>query len=121
VTITGVSLKQTTNVTFGGVKATTFTANSDMQVTATVPSNAVTGKIAITTSGGIATSSGIYTVSAGGRCGNVGAQCGAPILPPCCAGLVCTALGNRAFCEPHTSAKVARTRSSWEQAITALR
>jgi len=33
------------------VKATTFTANSDTQVTATVPTGAVTGKIGITTLG----------------------------------------------------------------------
>src|SRR5439155_24542570 len=52
VTITGVSLKQTTKVTFGGVKATSFTVNSDTKVTATVPTGAVTGKIAITTPGG---------------------------------------------------------------------
>jgi uncharacterized repeat protein (TIGR03803 family) len=32
VTITGVSLKQTTKVTFGGVKATSFTVDSDGQV-----------------------------------------------------------------------------------------
>ncbi len=110
VTITGVSLKQTTNVTFGGVKATTFTVNSDMQVTATVPSNAVTGKIGITTPGGIATSSGIYTVSAGGSCGNVGAECGAPILPPCCPGLTCVPASTRAFCENVTTpTKTSRT------------
>jgi uncharacterized repeat protein (TIGR03803 family) len=63
VTITGVSLTQTTKVTFGGVKATTFSVNSDTQVTATVPSGALTGKIAITTPGGTATSSGTFTVT----------------------------------------------------------
>jgi hypothetical protein len=62
VTITGVSLKQASKVTFGGVKATTFTADSDTQVTATVPTGAKTGKIAITTPGGTATSSAIFTV-----------------------------------------------------------
>jgi uncharacterized repeat protein (TIGR03803 family) len=103
VTITGVSLKQTTNVTFGGAKATAFTVNSDMQVTATVPSNAITGKIGITTPGGIATSSGIYTVSGGGICGKVGAECGAPILPPCCPGLTCVPASTRAFCENVTT------------------
>ena len=46
-TITGVSLKQTTKVTFDGVKATTVTVVNDTQVKATVPSGAVTGKIAI--------------------------------------------------------------------------
>jgi uncharacterized repeat protein (TIGR03803 family) len=62
VTITGVSLTQTTKVTFGGVKATTVTVVSDTEVKATVPSGAVTGKIAITTPGGTAVSSGVFTV-----------------------------------------------------------
>jgi uncharacterized repeat protein (TIGR03803 family) len=62
VTITGVSLTQATKVTFGGVKATAFTVNSDTQVTATVPTGAVTGKIAVTTAGGTATSTTSFTV-----------------------------------------------------------
>lgn len=63
VQVTGVSLKQTTKVTFGGVKATTFVVNSDTLVTATVPTGAVTGKIAITTSGGTAVSATDFTVT----------------------------------------------------------
>ena len=63
VTITGVSLKQTTKVAFGGVVATTFTVNSDKQVTATVPNGAQTGHITITTPGGVAVSKGIFTVT----------------------------------------------------------
>ena len=63
VTITGVSLTQATKVTFGGVKATTFTVSSDTQVTADVPTGAKTGKIGITTPGGVATSSGVFTVT----------------------------------------------------------
>ena len=63
VTISGVSLIQTSKVTFGGVKATSFTVNSDTQVTATVPTGAKTGKIGITTTGGIATSVGTFTVT----------------------------------------------------------
>jgi uncharacterized repeat protein (TIGR03803 family) len=63
VTITGVSLKQTTAVTFGGVKATKFTVVSDTEVEATVPTDAKTGHITITTSGGTATSSGTFTVT----------------------------------------------------------
>src|SRR5215470_5166342 len=35
VTITGVSLLQTTKVSFGGVAATSFTVNSDTQITVT--------------------------------------------------------------------------------------
>jgi uncharacterized repeat protein (TIGR03803 family) len=63
VTITGAGLTQTTKVTFGGVKATTFTVNSDTQVTATVPAGAKTGKIVITTAGGTATSATSFTVT----------------------------------------------------------
>jgi uncharacterized repeat protein (TIGR03803 family) len=63
VTITGVSLAQTTRVTFGGVAATGFTVNSDTQVTATVPTSAKTGKIGITTPGGAATSTNSFTVN----------------------------------------------------------
>jgi uncharacterized repeat protein (TIGR03803 family) len=63
VTITGISLTQTTEVTFGGVKATTFTVNSDTQVTATVPTGAKTGKIGIMTPGGTATSATSFTVT----------------------------------------------------------
>lgn len=63
VTIIGVSLTQTTKVMFGGVAATSFTVNSDTQVTATVPTGAKTGKIAITTPGGIASSTTRFTVT----------------------------------------------------------
>jgi uncharacterized repeat protein (TIGR03803 family) len=63
VAITGVSLTQTTKVTFGGVAATTFVVGSDSQVTATVPTGATTGKIMITTAGGTVTSSGTFTVT----------------------------------------------------------
>ena len=62
VTITGVSLIQTTKVTFGGVPAP-FTADSDTQVSGTVPTGAVTGKIAITTAGGTAVSATSFTVT----------------------------------------------------------
>jgi len=61
VTITGMSLTQTTAVTFGGVKAT-FTVNSDTSVVAVVPAGAVTGKPHITTKGGGASSPTIFTV-----------------------------------------------------------
>lgn len=53
VMITGISLTQTTKVTIGG-KSAPFTVNSDTQVTATVPPGALTGKITITTAGGVA-------------------------------------------------------------------
>ena len=65
VTITGVSLVQTTKVTFGGVAATSFNVISDTQVKATVPTGAKTGKIVITTPGGTAASPGVFTVTGG--------------------------------------------------------
>jgi uncharacterized repeat protein (TIGR03803 family) len=63
VQIAGVSLTQTTKVAFGGVIATSFTVNSDAQVTATVPTGAKTGHIVITTAGGTAVSTGVFTVT----------------------------------------------------------
>ncbi|PYK25755.1 MAG: hypothetical protein DME59_09545 [Verrucomicrobia bacterium] len=63
VVLTGTGLTQTTKVTFGGVKATTVTVNSDTQVTANVPTGARTGKIVITTLGGSATSTTNFTVN----------------------------------------------------------
>ena len=62
VTIDGMSLTQASGVTFGGVKAKTFTVNSDTQITAVVPTGAKTGTIGITTKGGKATSSQKFTV-----------------------------------------------------------
>ncbi len=62
VSISGVSLSQTTEVTFNGVQSG-FTMNSDKLVTATVPTGATTGKIAITSPGGTATSSTSFTVT----------------------------------------------------------
>jgi hypothetical protein len=59
----GVSLTQTTKVTFGGVTATSFTVNSDTNVTAIVPTGAKTGKIVVTTPGGTATSPTRFTVT----------------------------------------------------------
>jgi hypothetical protein len=61
--VDGVSLRQTTEVAFGGVASTEFSVNSDKQVTATVPASAVTGPITITTMGGTARSSQTFTVA----------------------------------------------------------
>jgi uncharacterized repeat protein (TIGR03803 family) len=63
VVLTGTGLTQTTKVTFGGVKATIVTVNSDTQVTADVPTGAVTGKIVITTKGGHVANSTDFTVN----------------------------------------------------------
>jgi hypothetical protein len=62
VVIVGTGLGQATTVTFGGVKASSFTINSATQVTATVPAGAITGKIKITTPGGTATSAATFSV-----------------------------------------------------------
>ena len=62
VTITGVSLTQTTAVTIG-TKPASFTVDSDTKITATVPAGAKTGKtITVTTAGGMATSKAKFTV-----------------------------------------------------------
>ncbi|MCU1300582.1 MAG: 3-carboxymuconate cyclase [Candidatus Sulfotelmatobacter sp.] len=63
VTITGTSFTGATVVTFGGVKATTFSVDSNTQITATVPAGAKTGKIQVTTPGGTAISATTFTVS----------------------------------------------------------
>jgi uncharacterized repeat protein (TIGR03803 family) len=63
VTITGTGLTGASKVTFGGVKATSYTVNSGTQITATVPTGAKTGKIGVTTAGGIASSKATFTVT----------------------------------------------------------
>ena len=63
VAITGHSFTGTTEVTFGGVAATSVQVINDAQVDALVPDGAVTGKIAVTTPGGTATSSTSFTVT----------------------------------------------------------
>jgi uncharacterized repeat protein (TIGR03803 family) len=62
VTVTGVSLTQTTEVSFCGVPAS-FTVNSDTQLTATVPAGAATGEIVVTTAGGRVWSATDFTVT----------------------------------------------------------
>ena len=64
VTITGARFTGVLGVAFGGAAATTFTANSGTQITATVPPGAVTGQIIVTAPNGVAISSGNYTVTA---------------------------------------------------------
>jgi len=63
VTITGSGFNGATIVTFGGVKATSFTVVSGTQIAATVPSGAVTGKIGVKTPGGSAASAAVFTVT----------------------------------------------------------
>jgi uncharacterized repeat protein (TIGR03803 family) len=62
VTISGVSLTQTTGVTIG-TKTASFTVNSDTEVTASVPVGAKTGEtITVTTAGGTAKSASKFVV-----------------------------------------------------------
>lgn len=63
VVISGSGLIQTTTITLGGVKVTSYSVDSDKQVTITVPTGAKTGKIVLTTPGGKATSSKTFTVT----------------------------------------------------------
>ncbi|HVO83849.1 MAG TPA: IPT/TIG domain-containing protein, partial [Syntrophobacteria bacterium] len=58
----GTNFTGATGVSFGGVAATTFTVNSATQITATVPTGAVTGKIRVTTPAGFGESAANFTV-----------------------------------------------------------
>lgn len=62
VTIDGTGLTQASKVTFNGTTAS-FTVDSDSEITATVPAEATSGKIEITTKGGSAISSTRFTVN----------------------------------------------------------
>jgi hypothetical protein len=63
VVVTGISLGGATRITFGSMQATSFTQNSGTQVTAVVPSGAVTGKIGVTTMGAPSYSQSPFTVT----------------------------------------------------------
>ena len=62
VTISGTKFSGATAVKFNGVTAT-FTVNSSTNISATVPTGATTGPIAVTTPGGTATSAANFAVS----------------------------------------------------------
>jgi IPT/TIG domain-containing protein len=66
VTIAGTGFQDAsvaTGVAFNGVAATTFTVNSDIQITATVPAGATTGPISVSDSEGTGTSLLSFTVT----------------------------------------------------------
>ncbi len=64
VTLTGTNLLGASAVKFNGFNAASFTVDSATQITATVPNNATSGTISVTTPGGTATSAGSFTVTA---------------------------------------------------------
>jgi uncharacterized repeat protein (TIGR03803 family) len=63
VVITGNGLIQTSSITVGKGKVTSYTVNSDAKVTFLVPATATTGKITVTTPGGSASSKSVFTVT----------------------------------------------------------
>ena len=63
VVITGESFTGASAVSFNGTLATSFTVDSDTQITATVPAGATTGWIAVRTPGGRVQSTGTFTVT----------------------------------------------------------
>ena len=63
VTLTGTGFTGATGVSFNGTAATTFTVNSDTQISATVPTGATTGKVTVTNSVGAGTSATNFTVT----------------------------------------------------------
>jgi hypothetical protein len=62
VKIAGTGFTGATDVRFGGVPATTFTVDSDTQITATVPAGAHTGPVSVTTSKGTTSSDADFVV-----------------------------------------------------------
>jgi hypothetical protein len=60
VTVSGVNLLGTTNVSFGGVPARTFTVVNNTQATATVPNGVLTGPVSIAGLGGSFTNSALF-------------------------------------------------------------
>jgi LmbE family N-acetylglucosaminyl deacetylase len=62
VTVTGTNFTGATGVRFNG-SAAVFTVASASSITATVPSNATSGPVSVTTPGGSASSSGSFTVT----------------------------------------------------------
>ncbi len=66
VIITGSGFTAASGVTFGGTSASSFTVDADTQLTATVPTGAATGVIAVTSPGGTGSSSSNFMVTGSG-------------------------------------------------------
>ena len=62
VILTGAGFTGASAVSFNGMTATSFSVDSDTQITVTVPTGATSGAIAVTTPGGTATSATSFTV-----------------------------------------------------------
>jgi hypothetical protein len=62
VTVNGTGFRRVIAVTFGGVPATTFVAQSETQLTVTVPFGAVTGPVVVQNSGGAGASTATFVV-----------------------------------------------------------
>ena len=62
VSIAGANFTGSTDVSFGGVSAS-FVVNSSVQITATVPAGAATGKLRVTSPSGAGESAGLFTVT----------------------------------------------------------
>ena len=71
VTINGSGFSGVTGVRFGGSVAAAYTSNSDTQITATVPSGAVSGALTISKTGCADVQTAVYTVVTGGGCVSV--------------------------------------------------
>jgi uncharacterized repeat protein (TIGR03803 family) len=63
VVLTGTGLIQAEKITLGGVQVTSFTVNSDLQLTIRVPAGAKTGKVVVTTPGGTASNPTVFTIT----------------------------------------------------------
>ncbi|MDO7877571.1 FG-GAP-like repeat-containing protein [Hymenobacter sp. ASUV-10] len=63
VTITGTNFTNVTGVSFNAGAATTYTVNSDTQITATVPPGATSGPVTVTTAAGTVSSSTAFVVT----------------------------------------------------------
>ena len=64
VVISGTGFTGASAVKFNGTSATTFTVDSDIQITVTVPGSATSGLVSVTTSNGTGTSANPFTVGA---------------------------------------------------------